>query len=290
MVAVISSWGAKRRRAGRNGTTGTRRGPLGFKLIGLPIGLCRCVRLASWIMLAIGAVLVQPLAARAADLVAYTEEWAPYNYSEAGEVKGISTDIFRAMCARANLDCEVRMTPWTRGYEAALESPDTLVFSTVRNAERADKFVWIGPISSGPVQLYALRDGPVKGTRFRDLQTYRIGMVRGDPIEQDLRAKGIRAEQIDETNSNASNLRKLLHGHVDLVPDGPIHMSWELRELGLTLDRVKPIVTVKGESFNYFAVNPRTSPASIEKLKQAFDDLARSGEISRIIERYTIPH
>ena len=57
--------------------------------------------------------------AHAADLVAYTEEWAPYNFSEKGVVRGIATDILRAACSAEKLDCDIHMMPWARAYKSA---------------------------------------------------------------------------------------------------------------------------------------------------------------------------
>jgi len=82
----------------------------------------------------------------AADLVAYTEEWAPYNFTEEGTIKGISTDIIRAACSAAKLDCDTLMVPWARAYKTASHTPNTLVFTTARKLSREQEFLWVGPI------------------------------------------------------------------------------------------------------------------------------------------------
>ena len=84
--------------------------------------------------------------AHAADLVAYTEEWAPYNFSANGSVQGISTDILRAACQSEKLDCDIQMVPWARAYKIASSTPNTLVFTTARKPSRESEFLWVGPI------------------------------------------------------------------------------------------------------------------------------------------------
>jgi hypothetical protein len=79
----------------------------------------------------------------AVDLVAYTEEWAPYNYAESTAAKGISTDILREACALAKRVCEIHLVPWARAYKMASSTPNTLAFTMARTPEREKEFLWI---------------------------------------------------------------------------------------------------------------------------------------------------
>lgn len=102
--------------------------------------------------LAVAASLLAP--ARAADLTAYTVDWAPYNYSEQGAIKGFSTDMLRAMCQSAKIDCDIRMVPWARAYKTVQTTPNTLVFTTARKPSREGEFLWVGPIVPRSTWVY----------------------------------------------------------------------------------------------------------------------------------------
>ena len=91
--------------------------------------------------------------ARAAPLVLLTENMPPFNMSVSGTnyardegVTGISSDILRAVCGRAEVECQqILRFPWQRVYQQALDDAGYGVFCAARTAERESLFKWVGP-------------------------------------------------------------------------------------------------------------------------------------------------
>ena len=73
--------------------------------------LSRCVLLSSCAWLAL------PL--QAAELLLYTEENPPLNYSQAGQPAGFVVEVVRALQARSGDSARIELAPWTRGYNQA---------------------------------------------------------------------------------------------------------------------------------------------------------------------------
>lgn len=227
--------------------------------------------------------------AHASDLHAFTEQWAPYNYEEDGQVHGISTDILRSACKVARLDCTIALVPWARAYKSASTEPKALAYTTARKASREHEFVWVGPILPRSTWVYTREGGMAPPASSADLAKLRIGIVRGEAAETDLIAAGVPSTALVAQPTNVDVLRMLLAGGVDAMVDTEVAMHWNLKSQGLTARSVHPAFKLTDEGGYYFAINPGTPPQTVKKLQEAVDKLRASGEITRITRRYLGP-
>jgi polar amino acid transport system substrate-binding protein len=141
--------------------------------------------------------------ASAIDLKAYTEEWQPYNFVRDQEVTGISTDILKAACLQAQIDCEFQLVPWTRAYKTVQENPDTLIYSIARIVSREAQFAWIGPILPRTTWIYARTEVAAKIQGMKDLSDKRIGVIRGEASIDELLNAGVPKSALRIFNSNS---------------------------------------------------------------------------------------
>lgn len=239
--------------------------------------------------LSVGVGLGLALSAQASDLNAYTEDWAPYNYEENGQVRGISTDILRAACSAAKLDCSIALVPWARAYKAASTEPKALAYTTARKPSREHEFAWVGPILPRSTWVYTREDGTTLPTNAADLAKLRIGIVRGEAAEQDLLAAGVPAAALVAQPTNVDVLRMLLAGAVDAMVDTEVGMQWNLKNQGLTARSVQQAFKLTDEGAYYYALNLGTPAQTVGKLQAALDKLRASGQIQRITRRYLSP-
>ena len=56
-----------------------------------------------------------------------TEDWRPYSYQEAGEIKGSATEIVLKTVEEAGLEYQIAVYPWVRGYKKTLSHKNTLI-------------------------------------------------------------------------------------------------------------------------------------------------------------------
>lgn len=244
---------------------------------------------ALWRKLSLWVGLGLALGAQANDLNAFTEEWAPYNFEENGQVRGISTDILRAACSTAKLDCSIALVPWARAYKSASTEPKALAYTTARKPSREHEFAWVGPILPRSTWVYTREDGTAPPASAADLAKLRIGIVRGEASEQDLLAAGVPATSLIAQPTNVDVLRMLLAGGVDAMVDTEVAMQWNLKTQGLKARSVHQAFKLTDEGGYYFALNLGTAPQTVEKLQTALDKLRANGQITRITKRYLGP-
>lgn len=242
--------------------------------------------LASRTKLAAALALLTTLSAFGADLTAYTEEWPPYNYSEGGETKGIATDVLRAACAIAKLDCEFHMVPWARAYKTASRTPNTVVYTTARKPSREQTFIWIGPILPRTTWVYVRQELEKDIHDFSDLAQRQIGVVRDEAAAQDLIAAGVPKSALLLQSSNADVLRLLESKRIDAMVDTEVSMQWNLRQTALSPAAVSKLLKLSDEGAYYFALNLDSDPALATKLQDAVHKLRRDGKIDAIARRY----
>ncbi|MFP5221067.1 MAG: substrate-binding periplasmic protein [Acidobacteriota bacterium] len=231
---------------------------------------------------------MHPPTASAGPLTILTEEFPPYNYTEDGHLRGISTDILLLMLAEAGMDIPVesfQVLPWSRGYNDVLSRPNTLLFSVTRTAERETLFKWIGPIAPNRNVLLARKDRDMDIRDFSQVMHLRIGAIRDDAGEQLLVARGYPLKWIDVTSDARSNILKLETGRIDLFAYPETVFKWLMAQSRKNADEYETVFVLH-EGHLYFAVNRDTPDETVRKLQEALDALKESGKVQDIIEGY----
>lgn len=224
--------------------------------------------------------------AHAADLVAYTEEWPPYNFSESGTVHGIATDFLRASCLDAHLDCDIQIVPWARAYAMASNQRNTGAFSMARTPLRERSFLWVGPILPRTTWLFSLSSSDMKLERMRDVNRKRIGVVLNSASMNDLLVAGIDPAQLHPEADSAKVLKLLDQSLVDIVVNTEVGMAWTLRSAHQDPRTIKKILKVNDAEFYYYAFNLDSDPILIRRLQSSVDKLSHAGTLDDIVARY----
>ena len=226
--------------------------------------------------------------ARAESLVLLTENLPPFNMSAGGNnfarddnVTGISADILRAVCERAEVDCKLILRfPWQRVYQQTLDDAGYGLFSTARTAEREKLFKWVGPIASNDWVLFAKSDSAIQLGSLEDARRYRIGGYKGDAKTRFLLDKGI---EVQTALRDTENVRKLERGQIDLWVTSDQAGRFVARQEGVeNLKMVQKLHTAD----LYLALNLQTSNELVQKLQSALDSLRAEGALKNIEARY----
>ncbi|WP_440950220.1 substrate-binding periplasmic protein [Methanosphaerula subterraneus] len=224
-----------------------------------------------------------------------TEESRPNNFVANGTVQGIAVDLLNATLARLDVPANatsVRVVPWTEGYAEALNTSDTVLFSTARTPDRENLFQWAGPIVSHDYVLFADRTRNISIANDTDLARYRIGAVTDDAAAQCLADHGVPKDRQVLDTSAAAGIRRLAAGETDLfayaLQSGRLVLNRTVSDPG----RFQEVYTIGGSDL-YYAFNRNVSPALVRSFQHGLDavksqkDTSGVSDYDRILDWYT---
>jgi len=235
------------------------------------------------------AVMASAVSARADDekITIYTEEWAPYNYSEKGELKGFAIEILQAMLVRLEADVKVKLYPSARSLKLMEKGPHTMFISMFRTPEREAQYQWVGPLIDASIYFYKRRGDARMIQTMGDVRKVDLIASRHAGLVHDrLMAEGF--DNLDDTAKNAWEVyKKLLAGRCDLaISDAPLGVAHILEKLGQPLDILTktPVKLVDREL--YIAVHKDVSSKIVMRWQQVLDELKQSGLYDQIVQKY----
>ena len=210
----------------------------------------------------------------------FTEEYAPFSFSDEGQVSGINTELLKRVADQLNLDVEFAVVPWGRAQVAARNDPHTCFFSAARTSEREDIYQWAGPLTRERIVLYSLNPDAPRLETFENASEYRVGGQTNDAYTNWVEAQGVPVDPVTEV---AGTVAKLEWGRIDLWLAGSIAGPYIALKHNLT---VYPQGS-SDEVFKLWLACSKDMPAElVEDLNEVIEQLKTDGTIETIRSRY----
>lgn len=222
------------------------------------------------------------LPARAADIVFVTEEYAPFNYSENGAVKGIAVEQVHRMATAAHLSYAIEIMPWARAIMLAERQPDHCVFTTAHSLERHERFQWVEPLLRDQMVMLKRKGRNLAATTLQQARALRVGSQRGDIGHEVLMRHGF--ADIDLATDIAITLGKLKSGRIDLMPTSVKTFD----TLSAAGEPIEKAMLLDGLVYG-IACNKDVPQAKVAAMQQALDVLIASGGQDAIFAQYGLP-
>jgi polar amino acid transport system substrate-binding protein len=229
-----------------------------------------------------------------AQLTYLTDELAPYNYQEGGIVTGISVEILEAVFRDIGVNrtgADVRVVPWTEGFQAARNDTGTVLFSVARTPEREQYFKWAGPFTSARSVLFAPMTRNITIAAPEDLNRYRIGTVQ-DSVENDLLIEqGVNASHLVPGQTPEDLLRMLEEGQIDLWALGELPARHQMLTTAADPNAYEIVYTLS-ENDLYYVFSRDVPDTLVSAFQYSLDtvrdqmDMYGISEYERIIYRY----
>ncbi|MCU0633144.1 MAG: transporter substrate-binding domain-containing protein [Methanolinea sp.] len=222
-----------------------------------------------------------------------TEEWAPFNYEEDGDVSGISVDILEAVFRSTGVNltrADVRIVPLADGFQAA-QGNGTVLFSIVRSPEREPLYKWAGPFTKSGFVVFAHVNRNITITSPADLNQYRIGAVRATIENELLTSRGVNASNILNGANPEELLRMLENGQIDLWATGDLAGRHQILKTASDPDAYEIVSTLSENDF-YFLFSRDVPDTLVNAFQQALEsvrdlkDAQGVSEYERILYRY----
>lgn len=214
-------------------------------------------------------------------------EWPPY-LSENLAHFGIASHIVSRAFELEGIEVKYVFLPWKRAYEAAKAGiyAGTLVWRG--SPERERDFWFSDSVFEGQTVFFHHRDLKFDWGQLDDLAGMRIGATLGyqyRPLETAEREGHVLIERVA---SDELNLRKLIHGRIDLFPSDlavgyatlralfPSKEREQIRHHALPLEVVSYYLMLNRQDPNH--------PQLIERFNRGLRKLKESGEYARMFE------
>lgn len=240
-------------------------------------------RLRAWPLLAL---LMLPAvdAAEAAALRLITEENSPASFTRNGVLTGQYVEVAREIQARTGSQDAIQVLPWARGYQAALNEPNVVLFPTTRSAAREALFQWVGPVNTAISAFFAKRGA---GLRISDLADAKavsgILVPRGWYMHDQLVKLGF--NNLEPTNTPEQMVAMLVNGRAPLMYAMQTGIAGLLAQSGVRLTDVEPVF-VMDKAQGYFAFSLKTPPEVVRQWQSALDRMKQDGSFATIYERW----
>ena len=232
--------------------------------------------------------LLAPAPAEAEEMQGFTyltEEYFPFNYTDDGEVKGVSADLLRLIWARLELPRQpIKAVPWARAYERIQCQPGTVLFSMARTQERDPLFHWVGPIMNVRFVLFAKRERHITLTGLENLRNYSIGTLRED-ISDTILAPYASINNIEPVADMRQNVLKLKEDRLDLVAYEEFSWPHLVTRFGLDPSDFETVLVLR-ETPVYYAFHPDTPARTVAEFQQALDSIKDTAAYQHILSRY----
>ncbi|SMC29433.1 extracellular solute-binding protein, family 3 [Andreprevotia lacus DSM 23236] len=228
--------------------------------------------------------------ARAADLRAYTEEFAPFNYTEQGQPRGLSVHLLDEIAKRAGLSIDTRFMPWQRAVNSNADDTNSILFTTVRTVQREALYRWVGPIDDCDVVLIKLaRNRRIQIDKPADMARYTVGVPSVGADQDILHNLGYPMRTVTGVPANGSIVRMLYAGRFELVSGVLLSYAWQARQLGLPAEQLQVAWPIQRNRGCYYAFNPQVDPALFQRFDAAFKALAQEGKLKALREQIIKP-
>lgn len=220
-------------------------------------------------------------------LTIITEEWPPYNYSEEGELKGVSVEIMKTVLKELGRSDAIQVYPSERAKKMLDTLPNTIFFSLFRTKEREPRYKWIGPIGFDAIYFYQRKGDPRQINSMEDARKVPLIACRQAGLVYDTLQKGGFKNLDAKAHSSQQIYFKLLKGRSDLaISDSPLGVQYFLKKEGLAPDSLTQTSVMVARSDLYIVGSLDIPDAEITRWQQTLLRLRDNGTIEKIYREY----
>lgn len=250
-------------------------------------GLCLAGLLGGFAPTAGAQQQTRPLVLAAADS-------APTAYFDNGKPAGLLVDVLEEASKRSGYSIKVRLLPWARCLLEVKEGKVDGIFSVYLTPERQEFLSYTDEVLITQVQaLFVRKDASITfDGNLKKLSDMRIGIVNqtsyGPRLDAAL-SSGV-FKTVEPSNSAASNVMRLVHDRVDVIPSYRHVVLHTAKTMGLS-GELKELTPAVEAIPSYLAFsNKRDRTKEIAAFNQALRSMKKDGTYDAIFNKYLGGH
>ena len=223
-------------------------------------------------------------------LLFVAENLPPYHYLDKDDQPcGFLVDTVKAVVEAADVDADIKIIPFARGYKTTLNQANVFMISLLKTPAREKYFQWVGQSYKSTAFLVGLKDrSDVKLTTIDDAKNYVVGTIRGYHSEEYLKTLGFDIEKNLHLSVRYEQMWQMLFKkRIDFILTNFIALEKEMKSIGLSSEDIKPYIQLKDfPSELHIAAGLKTPPDTVVKLKKALAKIKVNGTYQKIMTKW----
>lgn len=199
-----------------------------------------------------------------------------------GEMGGPNVEVVREIQRRVGNSDPIKEVAWARGYHELSTTPNTLLFTVARTAQRNALFHWVGPINENVYGLYVKADSTLRLKNLEDAKALKlISVYRNDVRDQFLTQAGF--TNLDRTSDEAANVKMLMAGRVQAIASSSSTIDDQMARAGVPREHVSlalPFVTAQ----TWLAFSKGATEKTIADWTQALESMKKDKSFEKIMK------
>lgn len=239
----------------------------------------------SLIPVTVNAASLKEIQARGYMTVATEDDYAPFEFVEAGKPKGFHHDVVAELKKYAKFEIRQEILPWT-GLLAAVSTGkyDTAITGSIVSQERLNVFNFVAPVAGG-AHYYIKRANDDRIKSVKDLNGLTVGVQAGSvllsrlpELDAMLKKTGGKLGKVVEYTSYPEAYKDLENKRIDYVVNSIINTKSLIKERGNVFAMGEP---VSGPGFHAWPV-PRGNDDLLNYLNEFVAHLRSSGKLAEL--------
>jgi polar amino acid transport system substrate-binding protein len=235
------------------------------------------------------AASLKDIQARGYMTVATEDDYAPFEFVEAGKPKGFHHDVVAELKKYAKFEIRQEILPWT-GLLAAVSTGkyDTAITGAIVSQERLQVFNFVAPIAAA-THYYIKRANDNRIKSVADLNGLIVGVQAGSvllsrlpELEAMLNKTGGKLGKVVEYTSYPEVYEDLANGRLDYAVNGIINATSLVKERGKVFAIGQP---VSGAGFHAWPV-PKGNEDLLVYLTDFVAHLRKSGKLAELQQKW----
>ena len=218
-----------------------------------------------------------------------TEEYPPFSYTEGNAVKGISTDIVRAILKQIGWHrTPITIIPWKKAKNFVHNDPKAIIFSMYRIPERENQYKWVGPIAKDYWNLYSLSKienhiPEYHIYRLNDAKQYSIATQKGGAFDKLLLRNGF--THLQSTVTTEESIERLLNFQAQILAASELPLYSIMHKMKIKPSKIKCVMKVKSGDL-YICFNTAAPDKVVNLFRNALKELKSDGTYDKITNSY----
>ncbi len=208
----------------------------------------------------------------------------PTNYVHEGKFSGMTTEIVKAIRDQLGWSNQVEVYPWARGYQLALTTPNSVIFTAGKTPERvAAGFYFVGPVSTRQHVVFT-RSGQ-ESIEVEDIRRSQIPIagLRGGWRGKHLSNQGF---NIIATTEHDQGFRMLMNRRINYWISSDMEAPMIAKKWGYRMSDLKIAWMIK-EAKSYMAISPGSSQHLITRWETTYQALQKQDFFPKEVTRWS---